>query len=191
MNRRIHILGASGSGTTTLGRAISERLAIQHFDSDDYHWLKTDIPFTEKRNDKQRAELLKRDLLRHPEWVLSGSICDWGNFAIALFTLVVFLWIPRDLRMERLQVREIQRFGLEAISPGGRFYKNHQEFMAYVSAYDTAGLDVDIRSMKLHEQWMKKLPCRVLRIEAPLSTQELTNKVEQELDIIEIQSNPL
>ncbi len=182
MNRRIHILGASGAGTTTLGRALSERLAIPHFDTDDYHWDKSDIPFTVKREDWQRAELLEHDLLQFPEWVLSGSLCDWGDFAIPLFTLVVFLWIPHDLRMERIKNREIERYGLEALSPGGWFHQHHKDFMAYAEAYDSAGLDVDIRSKKLHEQWMSKLPCRLLRIEAPFSTQELTRRVEQELE---------
>ena len=185
MNRRIHILGASGSGTTTLGQALSKQFSIPHFDTDNYHWVKTDIPFTEKRDDNERAGLLKGDLLAHPEWVLSGSLCDWGDFAIPLFTLVVFLWIPHDLRMKRLQAREIERFGLKAISPGGWFHKNHQDFMEYVSAYDTAGLDVDIRSRKLHEQWMSMLNCKLLRIETPLSIQELTAKVGQELETLQ------
>jgi len=40
MIQRIHILGASGSGTTTLGRALAERLQCPHFDTDDYFWLR-------------------------------------------------------------------------------------------------------------------------------------------------------
>ncbi len=184
MDRRIHIFGASGSGTTTLGRALSERLGIPHFDSDNYFWVKTAVPFTEKRSPDQRRKLLESDLLRCREWVLSGSLCDWGDFAIPLFTLAMFLWIPHDLRMERLKAREIQRYGLEAISPGGWFHQHHEEFMAYVSAYDTAGLDEDIRSIKLHEQWMRNLPCRVLRIERPLSVQELTDMVVRKLNAL-------
>jgi adenylate kinase family enzyme len=39
--RRLHILGASGSGTTTLGKAIANELAAPHFDTDDYYWLPT------------------------------------------------------------------------------------------------------------------------------------------------------
>ena len=30
MRHRLHILGASGSGTTTLGRAVAERLHVPH-----------------------------------------------------------------------------------------------------------------------------------------------------------------
>ena len=44
MIHRIHILGASGSGTTTLGRALAERLQCPHFDADDYFWVPTDPP---------------------------------------------------------------------------------------------------------------------------------------------------
>jgi adenylate kinase family enzyme len=185
MQRRIHIFGASGAGTTTLGQALSERFGIPHFDSDSYFWLKTDIPFTKKRNIPERVERLERDLNRYPEWVLSGSLVDWGDFAIPLFTLAVFLRIPHDLRMERIKAREIERYGLGAISPGGWFYENHLAFMDYASAYDSAGLDVDIRSIKLHEKWMQKLSCGILRIEEPLPVQALVARVEQELIAID------
>jgi adenylate kinase family enzyme len=50
MIQRIHILGASGSGTTTLGRALSERLQCPHFDTDNYFWLPTDPPWVQSRH---------------------------------------------------------------------------------------------------------------------------------------------
>jgi adenylate kinase family enzyme len=34
--RRIHIMGASGAGVTSLGRALADALAIPHHDTDDY-----------------------------------------------------------------------------------------------------------------------------------------------------------
>jgi adenylate kinase family enzyme len=34
--KRIHLIGASGSGTTTLGRALAQRLGYPHFDTDHY-----------------------------------------------------------------------------------------------------------------------------------------------------------
>ncbi len=180
MDRRIHIFGASGSGTTTLGRALSERLGIPHFDSDDYFWVQTTpVPFTVKTDVSDRVARLQKDLLAYPEWVLSGSLCDWGDPAIPLFTLVVFLWIPADIRMKRIKEREVSRYGVEALSPGGWFYTNHLDFMAYAESYDSGGLD--IRSRGLHEQWMRKLPCRLLRIEEPISTQEQIARVEQAL----------
>jgi adenylate kinase family enzyme len=178
-NRRVHILGAAGSGTTTLGQSLSLKLGIRHFDTDDYFWVKTPIPFTEKREVGQRVELLRADLLKEPEWVLSGSLCEWGDFAVPLFTLVVFLWIPAGIRMKRIKEREIARYGKEALSPVGWFHKNHLDFMAYAASYDSGGMD--IRSRRLHEEWIARLPCPVLRIEVPLSVPEATARVERAL----------
>jgi adenylate kinase family enzyme len=35
-SRRIHLMGASGSGVTTLGHALADALAVPHHDSYDY-----------------------------------------------------------------------------------------------------------------------------------------------------------
>ncbi len=181
MAQRIHIFGASGAGTTTLGHLLSKRLDVPHLDTDDYFWAKSVIPYTKQREVNERAELLKSDLQRFPSWVLSGSLCGWGDFAIQLFTLVVFLWIPEELRISRLKKREVDRYGSEALLPEGWFHENHEAFIAYASAYESGGMD--IRSRLLHDQWMRRLPCRLLRIEESFSPEELAVKVENELNL--------
>ncbi len=138
-DKRIHILGAAGSGTTTLGRALADDLKTKHFDTDDYFWIKTPIPYTVKREIPERVDMLGAALRGEPEWVLSGSLCDWGDFTIPLFSLVVFLWIPAEIRLQRLGERELARYGAEALSPGGWFHEHHVEFMEYAASYDSGG----------------------------------------------------
>ena len=179
-NHRIHIFGASGAGTTTLGNVLAGRLNIPHLDTDDYYWFETGIPYTEKRGADERVELLRSDLEKYPSWVLSGSLCGWGDFAIDMFTLAVFLWIPQELRIARLREREINQFGLEAVSPGGWFYDNHEEFIAWTEKYDSAGLEM--RSRALHEQWINQLPCKTIRFEQPLPALEQAVRVEEVID---------
>ena len=118
MIHRIHIPGASGSGTTTLGRALAVRLQCPHLDTDDYYWLPTDLPFTHERERTARQHFLMDTLTAHTSWVLSGSLCGWGDVAIPLFELVVFLWIPQNIRMKRLRQREHERYGGRML-PGG------------------------------------------------------------------------
>ena len=149
MINRIHILGASGSGTTTLGRVLAERLQYSHFDTDDYFWLPTDPPYTHQRERSERAQLLMDDLTAQDAWVISGSLCGWGDVAIPRFELVVFLWVPPDMRMARLHRREHARFGTR-ILPGGDMYEVSQAFLTWAAAYDEGGLD--IRSRRLHEE---------------------------------------
>jgi adenylate kinase family enzyme len=167
--KRIHILGASGSGTTTLGRALSERLQCPHFDTDSYYWLPTDPPFTAKRDTRLRQQLLMDDLTAHDSWILSGSLCGWGDVAMPLFELVVFLWLPTGMRLERLRQREHERYG-ERIMPGGDRYEKSQEFLDWAASYDTG--DVNMRSKRLHEQWLSTLPCPILLIEGEYSIEE-------------------
>lgn len=54
----IHIFGASGSGTTTLGRELSRLLGFRLLDTDDFYWMPTDPKFTVKRPPEQRVELM-------------------------------------------------------------------------------------------------------------------------------------
>ena len=181
MDHRIHIFGASGSGTTTLGQLLSKRIDIPHFDTDDYFWEQSLIPYIKKRERSERVDLLKTKLQRFPEWILSGSLDGWGDFTIPLFTLAIFPWIPEEIRIKRLRKREIERYGSEALSPGGWFHENSEAFIAWASKYDSGGMD--IRSRALHEQWMKELPCKLLLFEEPLSLDELISKVLIELKI--------
>jgi len=169
MINRIHILGASGSGTTTLGRALAERLQYPHFDTDDYFWVPTDPPYTQQRERTERQRLLMDDLTAQDAWVVSGSLCGWGDVAIPLFELVVYLAIPHDIRMARLRQRELARFG-ERILPGGDMYEQSQEFLVCAASYDEGGLD--IRSRRLHEEWLGILPCPILCFEGEYSIEE-------------------
>ncbi|HEV8438737.1 MAG TPA: AAA family ATPase [Methylomirabilota bacterium] len=161
MSTRIHILGASGSGTTTLGRPLAQRLGCPHFDTDDYFWLPTDPPFQQRRERSERQSRLGADLSPHRHWVLSGSLCGWGDVFIPSFDLVVFLWVPTAVRLARLAERERARYGADAVAAGGRLHARYTGFMAWAAAYDDGGLEM--RSRRLHEEWLRALPCPVLR----------------------------
>ena len=69
----IHVLGASGSGTTTLGQAIAKAWGYAHFDTDDYYWVPTDPMFQQNRPPAERLRLLQRDISAHPRCVISGA----------------------------------------------------------------------------------------------------------------------
>ena len=96
MSRRIHITGASGAGTTTLGKHLANALRCVHFDSDDFYWLPTDPPFQTKRDMPERILLLQDSLSGNDDRVLSGSLVGWGDPLISLFTAVVFIEPNRD-----------------------------------------------------------------------------------------------
>ena len=93
---RVHILGASGSGTSTLGAVLARNVSCQHFDVDAFFWLPTQPPFQTIRPRPDRQALLAEALASCPSWTLSGSLCGWGDPFIPLFDLVVFIGLPAD-----------------------------------------------------------------------------------------------
>src|SRR5688572_20498003 len=177
---RIHVFGASGSGTTSLAIAIATTYGHRHLDTDDFFWMRTDPPYRQKRPPKERLELLWQAVRASTSWVLSGSLCGWGDPLIAEFELVVFLAVPTPVRLARLRLREIERYG-EQIAPGSEVHRAHEEFLDWAERYDTGGLDM--RSRALHEAWLATIPCAVIRLEGELSAADQLARIEAELAV--------
>lgn len=180
MNSKIHILGAAGTRTSTLGNALAQVLPHTHLDTDNYFWI---TKFTEQRPVSERREMLRNDLSRSEQWILSGAVAGWGDCFRPCFDLVIFLWIPSEVRLARLQQREVERYGNEALAGGSR-YEESQAFLEWASVYDHAGMEV--RSKTLHEQWMAGLSCPILRIEGDYSIEERVAKVKAYWDTNEL-----
>lgn len=177
--RRYHILGASGSGTTTLAKALSEALEIQFLDTDDFFWIPTDPPYIEKRPSEQRISLLEKEFSQYNSWVLSGSLCGWGDVLIPYFDVFIYLYLPHEIRMDRLLIREHERHG-DRIQPGGCLYDSHLEFIEWARKYDTA--DANMRSLKLHNEWLSKLPNKVIRLEGVIEVDEKIKMIMNEIE---------
>ncbi|WP_037071994.1 AAA family ATPase [Rhizobium sp. CF142] len=170
----IHITGASGSGTTTLGLALAELLGIRHLDTDHFFWMPTDPPFTTQREVGARIAMLRQEALPDAGWVLSGSAVKWGAEFEPLYDLVVFLRIDPMARMERIRRREEEHYG-ERIRPGGDMAVKSREFMDWAESYDTAG--PERRSLVGHEEWLKTLTRPILRLDSSRPVGELVGEV--------------
>jgi adenylate kinase family enzyme len=118
--------------------------------------------------------LLGDRLKNTDRWILSGSLCGWGDEFIPLFDLAIYLWIPQDIRLDRIIKREKQRYGKE-IEAGGSMYESHLEFVDWASQYDKG--DLNIRSKALHEKWISELNCQLLRLEGDFKLEEKVQKV--------------
>lgn len=170
-DHRIHITGASGSGTTTLGAALAARLACAHIDTDNYYWAPSDPPFQAPAPMPARLAALEDALEGHSSWVLSGSLMGWGDPLIPRFSLVVFLQVPPEVRLPRLKRREQGRYG-ERIAPDGPMADQHAAFMAWAAGYDDAAFTG--RSLQRHLAWLDGIACPVVRIEgAPTHDESL------------------
>jgi adenylate kinase family enzyme len=177
---RIHILGAPGSGVTTLGRALAERLGCAHFDADDYYWFTADaLPYRRKRNAEHRRRLLLSDLGRHDAWVLSGSVAGWADDLRAEFDAVLFRWLPAAVRLERIRRRETLRYGADRIAPGGDLHRVFDQFCTWAAQYDQA--EAAQRTRRQDERWLTPLACPILFLDVDLPVDALTSLAVEKL----------
>jgi adenylate kinase family enzyme len=160
--RRIHITGASGSGTTTLGAAVAHEISAKHFDADDFAWLPTNPPFTLRREPSERLAMFMASIEGVERWVLSGSLLRWGDELMPLFDLVVFLQTPPEVRIARLMVGERQRYGAN-IEPGGSQFESNQTFMAGARGYESG--EHPVQNLANARGWLARLTCPVIEIE--------------------------
>ena len=89
--QRIQILGASGTGTSTLGRAMADAWSVPFHDTDEYFWAPTEPPYTQPRPKADRLALMEAMFLPHRAWVLSGSLMGWAEPVLPQLDLAVFL----------------------------------------------------------------------------------------------------
>lgn len=164
------MVGASGSGTTTLARAVADAWAVPHADADDYYWLPTDPPYQRKRPVPDRIALMEQVFLPRAGWVLSGSMHGWGDEVLARCDAVVFLTLDPVERMRRLEVREQGRH-----EQGQTDERSREEFLAWARGYDDPTFDG--RSRVAHERWLATLTCPVLRLDSALTRDELRDAV--------------
>ncbi len=179
-SRRIHVTGASGSGVTTLGRALADALALPHHDVDDYLWRPTVPPYRELRAVADRLRLMGEMFLDRADWVLSGGVEGWGDPIVAQFDLVVFLRVPTDIRLARLRAREAQHFGADAVGPGGWRHAETEEFIEWASHYDDGSREG--RHLLRHEAWLATLACPVMRLDGRRPTADLVREVVAAID---------
>ena len=143
--------------------------AIFFMDTDDYFWEPTNPPYTVKRCLSSRMKLMREDIQRHDHVVISGSLVDWGDEFIPLFTLAIRVETDTDIRLQRLNRREREKFG-SRIDFGGDMYENHLEFIKWAASYDHGGMDM--RSKAKHDDWQKKLICPLLFVDGNMPVSE-------------------
>ncbi len=176
---KLHIFGASGSGVTTLGELLANKLGVKYIDSDDYFWIKTEPPFTQRREPHERNQLIIKDISEIESWILGGSIIHWGDNLFPDFDLIIFLYLPNEIRIERLKRRELDRYG-DIIYTDPKRAKQFNDFIAWAIDYDyNTGLAN--RTLDAHNNWLKQTKNPVLKIIGNKTLDEKLNIILNEL----------
>ena len=178
---KILITGASGSGTTTLGKALSVAINFKHLDVDAYYWKAANPPFQEKISLAEHNENLTNDFQKHKNVIVSGSLVSWGKAWQTAFDLAIFITLDREIRIQRLQQREVERYG-EKLQTDSKVKETSEAFIAWAKCYDDPTFTG--RSIKIHRDWLNSLSCETLTIDSVLPLEINVSIVLERIEVV-------
>ncbi|WP_298427522.1 AAA family ATPase [uncultured Kordia sp.] len=173
---KLLIIGASGSGTTTLGKALSKATDFTHLDVDDYYWKVTNPPFQLKEEMAVRTKNLQVEFEKHENVIVSGSLVSWGTYWQTAFDLVVFVTLDKEIRLQRLKQREVERYG-DKLQTDAIIQERSQAFLAWATRYDD--FKFTGRSIKIHRDWLNSLSCEIVEIDSEVALEKNMSHVLQ------------
>ena len=104
--RRVNVIGSSGSGKTSVGRAIAAKLGLPFIELDEIHWGR--YPNWRMPADDE-FRLWVKEATSGDRWVVDGSYSRTRDIVWARADTVVWLDLPFVVRLWRVLRRTISR----------------------------------------------------------------------------------
>lgn len=163
MPNGIVVFGANGCGKTTLGCELARKLNIQHLDVENYYFEKSEIPYSKPRTKDTVIKLMLIDIEKCDSFVLSAVTGDYGDKISSMYKLGIYLSVPIDIRLERVERRSLKQYGKRVLI-GGDMYKQEQEFLEFVRT----------RNLSIIDEWVKTLTFPILHLDGTKEISENT-----------------
>ncbi len=178
MIRGIAIMGLNGCGKSTLAHTISKKLGFYEIDVEDYYFpeqkdsrqaileqkydveckYKGEIPYSVSCSKTEVQEMIRKDIERHPQFVIAGVTMNWEEDILSAIDIVFILEVPGEERVKRVQQREEIRFG-SRVMPGGDMYEQQKEFRDIIAS----------KSDQSVEESANKIQCRKVKLDGTKS----------------------
>jgi len=150
----IIVFGANASGKKTVGRELARILNYKFMDIIEYHFEKSEIPYTVERPREDCLNLMLADIEKYRSFVISAVTGDFGETIPQFYELAVYISAPLELRLERYRKRAYDQHGKRVLK-GGDMYEQTQKFYDFIAS----------RSLTRIEQWAETLTCPIIRID--------------------------
>lgn len=115
--KRIHIIGAVGSGKTTLAKNISNKLSIPHHELDNIVWKRTNNG--DVRNSMDDRDAIFQNIIGQDDWVVEGVHYEWVKKSFERADMILLL----DVAKKKRKYRILKRFILQKLNIEKANYK--------------------------------------------------------------------
>ncbi len=159
----ILICGLNGTGKSTLGRMLADRLEYEFIDNEDLFFPKADpsYTFSSSRSKEEVIRLLEKRISEKNRFVFTAVRGDYGDRLITSLDHIVMIEVPKQIRSQRVRNRSFQKFG-DRILPGGDLYDKENKWFSLT----------DSRPENYVTDWLETLDCPVIRIDGTLPVEE-------------------
>ena len=169
----ILICGLNGTGKSTLGRMLADRLGYVFIDNEDLYFPKTDpsYAFSGPRSKEEVIRLLEERIRENKRFILASVRGDYGGRLIASLDHIVLIEVPKQVRSRRVRERSYQRFG-DRILPGGDLYDQENKWFSLT----------DSRPETYVTDWLETVDRPVIRIDGTLPVGENVDYLVSAMD---------
>ena len=161
--RRVSVVGGSGSGKTTTGRAIADRMGVSFVEIDALHWTHPgwELPPLEEFRASVDAAT------RGDAWVVDGSYGKVRDIVWSRADTVVWLDLPFPLMLWRTLRRTLSRIGSEHLLWGTQretwraaFFSRDSLLLFMIRTHH--------RRVRLYREWLARYPhLRLVHLHGP------------------------
>ncbi len=166
------VCGLNGTGKSTLGRALAEKLQFYFIDNEDLYFPKTDPAYiyAAPRTREEVETLLLNEIEKHENFVFASVKGDYGERIYPFFQYAVLIEVPKAIRIERVKNRSFQKFGNRMLF-GGDLFEQEERFFDFVKS----------RAEDTVEKWIQSLKCPIIRIDGTKPIEENINLVIEQI----------
>ena len=159
----ILICGLNGTGKSTLGRMLADRMGFEFIDNEDLFFPKTDpsYMFSSPRSEEEAIRLLEEKIGVNNRFIFAAVKGNYGDKLIASLDYVVLIDAPKQIRSQRVRDRSYQKFG-DRILPGGDLYDKESKWFSLI----------DSRPENYVADWLETVDCQVIRIDGMLPVEQ-------------------
>ena len=159
----ILICGLNGTGKSTLGRMLADRMRYEFIDNEDLYFPKTDplYMFSSPRSEEEVIQLLEERISDNNRCIFASVRGNHGFRLIASLDRIILIEVPKQIRSQRVRDRSYQKFG-DRILPGGDLYDRENKWFSLTEA----------RPETYVTDWLETINCPLIRIDGTLPVEE-------------------